>query len=128
MRSRLLSWAWIAYNRHTVLAEQRVANPAFALVMEGEFPGLGGHDMAIALAQAMVDEQYHSLMHIYASALTRRKRGYGSLTVCCPNPTRREHIVGCARVRATMAAQPDHIGLRDCLRDLDQRVSRSARG
>jgi hypothetical protein len=76
LRSRLLSWAWIAYNRHTVLAEQRVANPAFALVMEGEFPGLGGQDMEIALAQAMVDEQYHSLMHISASALTRRKRGY----------------------------------------------------
>jgi hypothetical protein len=76
MRSRLLSWAWIAYNRHTVLAEQRVANPAFALVMEGEFPGLGGQEMEIALAQAMVDEQYHSLMHITASALTRRKRKY----------------------------------------------------
>ena len=76
LRSRLLSWAWIAYNRHTVLAEQRVANPAFALVMEGEFPGLGGQDMEIALAQAMVDEQYHSLMHISASALTRRKRGF----------------------------------------------------
>jgi hypothetical protein len=76
LRSRLLSWAWIAYNRHTVLAEQRVANPAFALVMEGEFPGLGGQDMEIALAQAMVDEQYHSLMHISASALTRRRREY----------------------------------------------------
>jgi hypothetical protein len=73
-RSRLLSWAWVAYNRHTVLAEQRVANPAFALVMEGEFPGLGGQDMELALAQAMVDEQYHTLMHINASALTRRKR------------------------------------------------------
>ncbi|HEY8372056.1 MAG TPA: diiron oxygenase [Pseudonocardiaceae bacterium] len=74
-RSRLLSWAWIAYNRHTVLAEQRVANPAFALVMEGEFPGLGGQAMEIALAQAMVDEQYHTLMHINASAVTRRRRG-----------------------------------------------------
>ncbi|WP_326950817.1 diiron oxygenase [Amycolatopsis sp. NBC_00348] len=74
VRSRLLSWAWIAYNRHTVLAEQRVANPAFALVMEGEFPGLGGPTMEIALAQAMVDEQYHTLMHIGASAVTRRKR------------------------------------------------------
>lgn len=75
VRSRLLSWGWIAYNRHTVLAEQRVANPAFALVMEGEFPGLGGQDMEIALAQAMVDEQYHTLMHINASAVTRRHRG-----------------------------------------------------
>ncbi|GAA1566343.1 hypothetical protein GCM10009827_105020 [Dactylosporangium maewongense] len=74
-RSTLLSWAWVAYNRHTVLAEQRVANPAFALVMEGEFPGLGGQAMEIALAQAMVDEQYHTLMHINASAVTRRRRG-----------------------------------------------------
>ena len=74
LRDRLLAWAWIAYNRHTVLAEQRVANPAFALVMEGEFPGLGGDQMNIALAQAMVDEQYHTLMHINASAVTRRQR------------------------------------------------------
>ena len=95
LRSRLLSWAWIAYNRHTVLAEQRVANPAFALVMEGEVPGLGGQQMEIALAQAMVDEQYHSLMHISASALTRRKRKYNSPTASCPNRTRREHISGC---------------------------------
>jgi P-aminobenzoate N-oxygenase AurF. len=34
-RSELLTWAWIAYNRHTVTAEQEVANPAFALVMAG---------------------------------------------------------------------------------------------
>lgn len=92
LRSRLLSWAWIAYNRHTVLAEQRVANPAFALVMEGEFPGLGGHDMEIALAQAMVDEQYHSLMHITASALTRRKRGHHFADAALPEShTARTH-------------------------------------
>lgn len=83
-RSRLLSWAWIAYNRHTVLAEQRVANPAFALVMEGEFPGLGGEQMNIALAQAMVDEQYHTLMHINASAVTRRKRRAGMPDAALP--------------------------------------------
>jgi len=58
LRSRLLSWAWIAYNRHTVLAEQRVANPAFALVMEGEFPGLGGQDMEIATV-ALADQGDH---------------------------------------------------------------------
>ncbi|OBA88876.1 N-oxidase [Mycobacteriaceae bacterium 1482268.1] len=92
LRSRLLSWAWIAYNRHTVLAEQRVANPAFALVMEGEFPGLGGQEMEIALAQAMVDEQYHSLMHITASALTRRKRGYAFADAMLPEShTARAH-------------------------------------
>ncbi|WP_327261404.1 diiron oxygenase [Streptomyces sp. NBC_01232] len=74
-QSELLSWAWIAYNRHTVMAEQKVANPAFALVMEGEYPGLGGEALNLSLAQAMVDEQYHTLMHLNASAVTRRRRG-----------------------------------------------------
>jgi alpha-N-dichloroacetyl-p-aminophenylserinol N-oxygenase len=100
LRSRLLSWAWIAYNRHTVLAEQRVANPAFALVMDGEFPGLGGQEMEIALAQAMVDEQYHSLMHINASALTRRRRKYAfSDSVLPESHTARAH----QRLRAQCA-------------------------
>lgn len=74
-RAEVLSWAWIAYNRHTVTAEQRVANPAFALVMEGEYPALQDEAINISLAQAMVDEQYHTLMHLNASALTRRRRG-----------------------------------------------------
>ncbi|MCQ4041299.1 diiron oxygenase [Streptantibioticus rubrisoli] len=74
-RSELLSWAWIAYNRHTVMAEQKVANPAFALVMEGEYPALTGEALNLSLAQAMVDEQYHTLMHLNASAVTRRRRG-----------------------------------------------------
>jgi hypothetical protein len=74
-RSELLSWAWIAYNRHTVMAEQKVANPAFALVMEGEYPALQGEALNLSLAQAMVDEQYHTLMHLNASAVTRRRRG-----------------------------------------------------
>ena len=74
-RSEILSWAWIAYNRHTVMAEQKVANPAFALVMEGEYPALQGEALGLSLAQAMVDEQYHTLMHLNASALTRRRRG-----------------------------------------------------
>ncbi|MGW1196474.1 AurF N-oxygenase family protein [Streptomyces sp. NPDC002536] len=74
-RSRLLSWGWVAYNRNTVLIEQRVANPAFELVLEGEFPVLAGPDLETAIAQAMVDENYHSLMHMNGSAVTRRKRG-----------------------------------------------------
>ncbi|WP_431981516.1 AurF N-oxygenase family protein [Streptomyces qinglanensis] len=74
-RSEILSWAWIAYNRHTVMAEQKVANPAFALVMEGEYPSLTDESINLSLAQAMVDEQYHTLMHLNASAVTRRRRG-----------------------------------------------------
>mgnify|MGYP000365514671 FL=1 len=33
-------------------------------------------DLAVAVTQAMVDEQYHTLMHLNASALTRRQRGW----------------------------------------------------
>ncbi|SCF47662.1 P-aminobenzoate N-oxygenase AurF [Micromonospora matsumotoense] len=73
-RSRLLSWGWVAYNRNTVLIEQRIANPAFELVIGGAYPGLGGQDLELAVAQAMVDEQYHTLMHINGSAVTRRMR------------------------------------------------------
>lgn len=74
-RAEILGWAWIAYNRHTVMAEQKVANPAFALVMEGEYPSLQDESINLSLAQAMVDEQYHTLMHMNASAVTRRHRG-----------------------------------------------------
>ncbi|MFF0424939.1 diiron oxygenase [Streptomyces sp. NPDC004520] len=73
-RSRLLSWGWVAYNRNTVLIEQRIANPAFELVIGGAYPGLGGQQLELAVAQAMVDEQYHTLMHINGSAVTRRMR------------------------------------------------------
>lgn len=73
-RSQLTSWGWIAYNRNTVLIEQGIANPAFELVISGEYPGIGGQELELAIAQAMVDEQYHTLMHINGSATTRRMR------------------------------------------------------
>ncbi|MEU0167330.1 diiron oxygenase [Streptomyces iakyrus] len=89
LRSRMLSWAWLAYNKHTVLAEQRVVNPAFAYVIEGEFPSLGGPALEQSLAQAMVDEQYHTLMHLNASTITRQKRRIDIPDTVLPAP----HIV-----------------------------------
>ncbi|WP_409360257.1 diiron oxygenase [Actinomadura formosensis] len=73
-KHELLSWTIIAFNRNTVVAELTVANPAFELVISGEYPGLAGRALEACLLQAMVDEQYHTLMHINASAVTRRKR------------------------------------------------------
>lgn len=75
LRSTLASWGWVAYNLNTVLIEQSIANPAFQLVMSGEFPGVCGQDFELAIAQLMVDEQYHTLMHINGSAVTRQMRG-----------------------------------------------------
>ncbi|MET9323107.1 diiron oxygenase [Streptomyces sp. NPDC003038] len=85
-RSLLLSWAWVSYNRTTVLLEGQVVNPAFQLGLDGYFPQLGGELMQRSLAQAMVDEQYHTLMHLNASAVTRRKRGEAFADASLPKP------------------------------------------
>lgn len=74
-RSAILTWAMIALNRNTEYSETHVVNPAFGLVLKGEFPGLWGEALEISLLQAMVDEQYHILMHRMASGMTRARRG-----------------------------------------------------
>ncbi|MFD8600092.1 diiron oxygenase [Kitasatospora sp. NPDC059646] len=96
-RTRLLAWAWIAYNHRTVQAEQQVVNEAFALVLAGAYPGADGEAMRRAVAQAMVDEQYHTLMHLDASAVTHRRRGLaGAVTDLPPPCTVRDHARLCA--------------------------------
>ncbi|GAA3616583.1 hypothetical protein GCM10022419_122420 [Nonomuraea rosea] len=74
-RSDVLTWAIIAFNRKTIVTEEAIANPAFGLVISGEFPALSGDELETCLTQAMVDEQYHTLMHMNASAVTRKLRG-----------------------------------------------------
>lgn len=56
--------------------EQRVVNPAFTLLAADAFDTGLDESMAVAVTQAMVDEQYHTLMHLNASAVTRRRRGW----------------------------------------------------
>ncbi|MFC9789550.1 diiron oxygenase [Rhodococcus sp. NPDC127528] len=73
-RDRIRAWAWIAYNKNVVDIEQHVVNPGFQLLLEDSLhTGLGDTARA-SVVQAMVDEQYHTLMHLNASALTRRRR------------------------------------------------------
>lgn len=75
-RARLRAWAWIAYNKNVVDIEQFVVNPGFAAVTN-DVLGIGPADtVVLGVMQAMVDEQYHTLMHHNASALTRRRRGW----------------------------------------------------
>jgi hypothetical protein len=56
--------------------EQRVVNPGFALLADDTFDTNLDESMTIAVTQAMVDEQYHTLTHLNASAVMRRKRGW----------------------------------------------------
>jgi alpha-N-dichloroacetyl-p-aminophenylserinol N-oxygenase len=75
-RARLRGWAWISFNKNVQDVEQYVVNPAFQLVTAGAFDTGLGETAALAVMQGMVDEQYHTLMHMNASAVTRRRRGW----------------------------------------------------
>jgi alpha-N-dichloroacetyl-p-aminophenylserinol N-oxygenase len=75
-RAQLLAWAWVAFNKNIMDIEQRVVNPGFALLAAGAFDTGLAESMATAVIQAMVDEQYHTLMHLNASAVTARQRGW----------------------------------------------------
>jgi hypothetical protein len=75
-RTELLAWGMVAFNHDIMEIEQHVANPGFALLLNGEFPGVAGEHAHAALAQATVDEQYHTLMHLNSSAVIRRARGW----------------------------------------------------
>ncbi|WP_241386845.1 AurF N-oxygenase family protein [Rhodococcus sp. CH91] len=104
-QARLRAWAWIAYNKSVVDIEQYVVNPGFGLITADVF-GLGLSDTVITgVLQAMVDEQYHTLMHQQANALTRRRRGWAlPETVLPPCPTVRAHRLAVARAADPRAA------------------------
>lgn len=75
-QQRLRAWGWIAYNKNVVDVEKYVVNPGFDVLAVDKL-GTGLGDWATtAVTQAMVDEQYHTLMHLNASAATRRGRGW----------------------------------------------------
>jgi 4-aminobenzoate N-oxygenase len=74
-RQAVLTWAWIVYNERTITAEDRVANPAFALLMQDYFPGADTFAFKNTIQQSLVDEHYHTLMHRNAVHRTRLHRG-----------------------------------------------------
>lgn len=83
-RTELLAWGMVAFNRGVMDIEQHVANPGFALLLNDEFPGVAGEAAHAALAQATVDEQYHTLMHLNSSAVIRRARGWNLPAAALP--------------------------------------------
>ncbi|WP_411146851.1 AurF N-oxygenase family protein [Streptomyces sp. x-80] len=76
VKAKILAWGWVAFNKNIMDIEQYVVNPGFSLIVKDAFDTGLGETMAIAVTQAMVDEQYHTLMHLNASAVTRRQRGW----------------------------------------------------
>lgn len=75
-KNRLRSWAWIAFNKNVMDIEEYVVNPGFDLIAHDGLESGIGDTAAVAVHQTMVDEQYHTLMHLNASAVMRRLRGW----------------------------------------------------
>lgn len=74
-RQEVLTWGWIGYNLRTIGSEDRVINPALELIAADTFAGVDGSDYRTAIRQTMVDEHYHSLMHLQAIERTLLQRG-----------------------------------------------------
>ncbi|MDI5973795.1 diiron oxygenase [Streptomyces sp. SL13] len=73
-RQQVLTMAWLVYNERVVAAEERVANPTFAMVIRGDFPGADGVHLKRAVQQTHVDEVWHTYMHMIAMQRTREVR------------------------------------------------------
>lgn len=66
--------AWLVYNERVIAAEEYVANPTFAMIMHGAFPGADGVHLKRAVQQTHVDEVWHTYMHMVAMQRTREIR------------------------------------------------------
>jgi hypothetical protein len=71
-----MAWAWVAFNKHISDTERYVVNPTFTLLTTDTYDTGLDESMVTAVTQAMVDEQYHILIHLNAITVTRRQRGW----------------------------------------------------
>jgi alpha-N-dichloroacetyl-p-aminophenylserinol N-oxygenase len=87
IRQAVLTQAWIGYNKRTIMAEDFVVNPAFFLIAESELlAGDNGH-FKVAMRQALIDEHYHTLMHLEAIERTSRNRNLHAVGEFPPSVT-----------------------------------------
>ncbi|MEW1659013.1 4-aminobenzoate N-oxygenase [Streptomyces sp. NPDC093707] len=73
-RQRVLTGMWIGYNERVIATEQLIAEPAFDLVMHGVFSGSDDPRIRKSVQQAVVDESFHTYMHMLAIDRTRELR------------------------------------------------------
>lgn len=82
LKSAVLTWGWIGYNLRTVTAEEHVVNPALS-VIANQYLGADDWHFREAMQQTLIDEHYHTLMHLRAIERTRAER---NLTVMLELP------------------------------------------
>ncbi|MEX3775642.1 diiron oxygenase [Pseudomonas sp. MYb118] len=73
LKSSVVTWGWIGYNLRTVTAEEHVVNPALS-VIANQYLGKDHWHFREAMQQTLIDEHYHTLMHLRAIERTREDR------------------------------------------------------
>lgn len=73
VRGAILTWGWMGYNARTILAEDQVVNPALHHIGSERLEA-SAWDFHEALHETLVDEHYHTLMHLRAMQRTRVTR------------------------------------------------------
>jgi hypothetical protein len=73
LKSSVVTWGWIGYNLRTVTAEEHVVNPALS-VIANQYLGKDDWHFREAMQQTLIDEHYHTLMHLRAIERTRLDR------------------------------------------------------
>lgn len=87
IRQAVLTQAWIGYNKRTIMAEDFVVNPAFFVIAESELLAGDNDHFKQAMRQALVDEHYHTLMHLEAIRRTSRDRNLHAIGDFPPSVT-----------------------------------------
>lgn len=83
-RRRIETWAWLVYNERCVQSEDQLANPAFALIMNEGFAGTLDIAVQKSIQQCLVDEHFHTLIHLTALHETRQWRKLDERLNCPP--------------------------------------------
>ncbi|HEU4407154.1 MAG TPA: diiron oxygenase [Polyangiaceae bacterium] len=91
-RQRVLAAAWVAYNEKTIAVEQAIVEPACHLLLRGAFAGADTGPIKRAVAQTLVDEQFHILMCLEACLVARELHGVTALRF--PEPLVVEELEG----------------------------------
>ncbi|SDS06324.1 P-aminobenzoate N-oxygenase AurF [Pseudomonas asplenii] len=73
LKSAVLTWGWIGYNLRTVTAEECVVNPALS-VIANQYLGKDDWHFREAMQQTLIDEHYHTLMHLRAIQRSKADR------------------------------------------------------
>ncbi|MCP2258868.1 P-aminobenzoate N-oxygenase AurF [Streptoalloteichus tenebrarius] len=99
-RQKVLTGMWIGYNERVIATEQLIAEPAFELIMHGVFPGSDSPLVRQGIQQSIVDESFHTYMHMLAISRTRELRGVRE------RPAQPE-LVTYRRLRQVLATMPE---------------------